>query len=102
MNKQTKHSPAPWGQEATMSSDYTFIRRISDDEGRVIANVRYAQGAEQEENLANARLIAAAPELLEALRKVANCSRYTDPSDTEYALDQLREIAREAIAKATA
>lgn len=62
-----QHTPAPWNHEATMSSDFTFIRRINDNDGRVLAQVRYAKDAEQEENLANARLIAAAPDLLAQL-----------------------------------
>jgi hypothetical protein len=41
----------------------------------------------------------AAPKLTEALRKVANCSRYpkSEPENTEYALDAMREIARKAL-----
>lgn len=63
------HSEGPWSQEATMSSDFRFIRYINDANGRVIAQVRYANGAEQDENLANAELIQEAPALLDALRK---------------------------------
>lgn len=65
--KGTKHSVGPWSEEATMSSDFRFIRHINDANGRVVAEVRYAEGAEQDENLANAKLIKEAPVLLEAL-----------------------------------
>lgn len=64
-----KHSEGPWSQEATMSSDFRFIRYINDANGRVIGEVRYTEGAEQDENLANATLIQKAPEMLDALRK---------------------------------
>jgi|GEM_PF-3687227 len=42
-----KHSKGPWGQAATMSSDMRHIRYIEDDDGRAIADVRYADGADQ-------------------------------------------------------
>jgi hypothetical protein len=54
-----------------MSSDFDSIRYITDPDGRVLAVVRYARGAEQKENLANARLIAAAPDMLKALQTLA-------------------------------
>ena len=63
-----KSSEGPWSQEATTSSDFLFIRYINDANGRVIAEVRYAEGAEQDENLANDTLIQEAPSLLDALR----------------------------------
>ena len=48
---------------------------------------------------ADRTLIAAAPDLLEALRRIANgYTKGMEPSDIEA---QFREIAREAIAKAT-
>ena len=51
---------------------------------------------------ANARLIAAAPDMLSALRCVATCSRYPDdePENMAFALEHLRELAMRAIAKA--
>jgi len=55
-----------------------------------------------EQRNSNANLIAAAPELLAALHKVADCSRYlpSQGDDLVFALETLRSIAREAIAKA--
>lgn len=67
-----KPSPGPWGASNAMSSDFRYIRNISDAEGRYIAEVRYLNIPDectQDEELANARLIAAAPELLAALRE---------------------------------
>lgn len=65
-------SPWPWSQVATMSSDFTFIRRIEDDEGNVVAHVRYA--ADDTETLtqsyANTRVLQLAPEMAQALRLI--------------------------------
>ncbi len=66
----SKHSDGPWYQEATMSSDFRFIRYIRDANARVIAEIRYAEAAEQEENLANASLIQQAPSMLAALQEI--------------------------------
>jgi hypothetical protein len=53
-----------------MSSDFRHIRRINDANGRTIAEVRYAEGAEQEENLANGKLLCASERMLAALKLV--------------------------------
>lgn len=66
-NPNSLHSEGPWSQSATMSSDFRSIRYINDSNGRVIAEVRYADGAEQDENLLNASLLTASPKLLSVL-----------------------------------
>ena len=94
---EAKHTPGPWkvDKELTSRSGEWLIAMDAGDKGRgiAIAETRVATGAE----LANARLIAAAPELLEALQLIAD----TDPVDA--ALDPQRavRIAQAAIAKAT-
>lgn len=61
------------------------------------------QGPAPEEVVANAHLIAAAPELLEALKKIAegkgpfSSDRLTHAENT---IEAMRELARAAIAKA--
>lgn len=72
----TKHTPGPWkfDKELTSRSGEWLIAMDAGDKGRgiAIAETRVATGAE----LANARLIAAAPELLEALQRLsAQCER---------------------------
>lgn len=62
------HAAAPWGQQATPTIDYSYIRTITDDDGNAIADVRYS--ASQEKDLANACLIEQAPALLAALQAV--------------------------------
>ena len=55
-----------------MSPDFTFIRRIEDDEGNVVAHVRYV--ADDLETLtqsyANTRALQLAPEMAQALRLI--------------------------------
>lgn len=60
-------SPGPWGEEPTMSSDFRHIRYITDANGDVIADVRYAKNQEQKVNLANANLLMLANEMAQAL-----------------------------------
>jgi isocitrate dehydrogenase kinase/phosphatase len=74
------YSEFPWGQESTMSSDFHSIRYITDANSRVIAEVRYAEDAPQEENLANAKLIAKAPLILKALEQAHEALRCGDPN----------------------
>lgn len=82
----------PFGVEATISSDTRHIRHINADLGEgkpyaTIADVRYVTGLTQEENLAVAELLGAAPRLRDALRKAeAVLSQIQDHPD------QIREI----------
>ena len=61
----TKHTPGPWTVET--GSFYVSIRAPS----RMVGDTRVIGGKPDDENLANARLIAAAPDLLEALGDAA-------------------------------
>ena len=62
---QTKHTPAPWNIAVGYSAQYHYI--TVPDVGVVAEVHKQSRNAE-----ANARLIAAAPELLEALRDTCN------------------------------
>lgn len=104
----TPNSPSdgPWSEEATMSSDHRFIRYINDANGRAIAEVRYAQGAEQDENLANAALLAAANDLQKSLKECLGFveawqMHLSDSGNTKAAatVAQVLETARNAYAK---
>jgi len=90
------HSPTPWHYEKTFESPNLFYLVDNNDEtlihkGRVIG-------------LDNARLMAAAPKLLEALQKIADHKPgYTDGDATAtsydcWACEEMNEIARAAIA----
>lgn len=54
-----------------MSSDFRHIRRIADDEGFVLADVRYVEGVSQEVMLNHATLFKQAPSMLNALQRIA-------------------------------
>jgi exonuclease III len=97
------HTPGPWKaitHEATGGGDYILILAGSWD----IAHNRHS-ARDWEEEKANSRLIAAAPELLEALKAClelldANAEPEYDDTSHEIAISPAREMARAAIAKA--
>ena len=91
----SKHTPGPW----IVVSRGMFSPKVVDANGLGICHTPYA-GAPPAE--ANAHLIAAAPDLLEALRSIADCCD-EEHAARDYASRQaeIRGIARVAIAKAT-
>jgi hypothetical protein len=96
MNKYTKHTPGPWEvdeSEIFARGDY-FVARVqanqytpNTDKRKAVTSRNFSLSVQDE---ANARLIAAAPDLLDALETIA--AGNTDP-------DRVVEIAAEAIAK---
>lgn len=91
----SKHTPGPWASNKYTTSVSVPLKAI--DCERIGFSIVFVNGHREKEAVANARLIAAAPDLLEALKEIAD----TDPVDA--ALDPQRavRIARAAIAKAT-
>jgi hypothetical protein len=86
---EIKHTPGPWSYEAGQE-DFVY-----DAKGNVVADTWYYACGEKSE--ANARLIATAPDLLEAANWAANyIDTILDPNAWKV-LDSLRA----AIAKAT-
>ena len=86
----TKHTAAPWHHGGY---------EIQDDKGALICNLSGWRGEQQ--TLANARLIAAAPELLEELKQVMTWIDNWSPEftyDPDWSVD--KEKAQAAIAKA--
>lgn len=114
MHGVAKHTPGPWTVE-DIGTDCLFIKGNVPQEGANaelrdyysnIATVtqrgphpRYGGGIERATTLANACLIAAAPELLEALRKLADAYERLKPPG--YPLSDPEKQARAVIAKAT-
>ena len=92
LNEKVKHTPGPWGVSGSRDTDLE-IRQIASD--GMIAIVEQTLGyAEADE--ANARLIAAAPELAEALR-----SLLADAENFELHLGKKRAVMiRAALKKA--
>lgn len=73
--------------------------RVRAPGGQVLANIYILDGQNIAEMLANVRLIAAAPELLEALRNFVLVSQSPASYDEDFA--EAEKIAIAAIAKAT-
>lgn len=90
MTAMSKHTPGPWiigfddgSGESYITANQVVVVRGGEDGWGVMNGV---------ENPADARLIAAAPDLLEALERIVACDPYKQSSAAI--------IAREAIAKA--
>lgn len=92
----TQHTPGPWTRKRAIPDDDTISRLVfaGDD---LIATVHDLDGAGHEA-FANARLISAAPELLEALRAMLATVHDEERDDATVAAVA---AARAAIAKAT-
>lgn len=90
----TKHTPGPWGIEQFGSDRMAEVRV----DGRLACLLHSFHKIATEEDSANLRLIAAAPDLLESLRGLyAAMACYESTPEETLAL----EYARAAIAKAT-
>lgn len=78
----TKHTPAPW--QAYNASNGRILKTwsVCDKRGCRIAKIEEMPGQSGEEEMANARLIAAAPDMLAALQAALAC------------LENLREVQR--------
>ena len=98
MSEQAKHTPGPWTLEPSC------IRGGDRSRSLVICGPGRVSGrspAEHGEDEANARLIAAAPELLQACREaLADLEGYLAEWETDPALETVQEL-RAVIAKAT-
>jgi hypothetical protein len=104
VNAVSKHTPAPWNVEIDVVNDGDIS--IFTSEMEMVAEVAVRTSPEEggapfrEVGFANARLIAAAPELLEALKFIRTTLRGIEPSmlslDDRLGLD----MAEAAIAKA--
>src|SRR5258708_2795590 len=100
--QKAKHTPGPWwiGEE---SEDFGSHTPIHANEWGAVAQVvtEMADQGESAEGIANARLIAAAPDLLRALELVVN-SDMAQREEDEGSISTELAHARAAIAKATA
>jgi hypothetical protein len=90
----TQHTKGPW-KFGSSNDDSVYKRNIGGSDGYHVA---VASSREDDEVDANARLIAAAPDLLEALQSIVDMDvAYQRGPKVEDAV----EVARAAIAKAT-
>lgn len=99
--KQAKHTPGPWQYYADLPSvDPNWHIVTNASHLRILANIHIEP--ENEMDSANARLIAAAPELLESLKQVVASLEYWFPrnGDSEGVNSVMMKTAHTAIAKA--
>ena len=88
---ETKHTPGPWQKKRNISSV-----AVLDNSGGLVARLPATEwDIEKQDD--NARLIAAAPELLEVLRYIEGVALANEPRD----LPTIAAKARAAIDKAT-
>ena len=86
----TKHTPGPWMSAASKNHPDFYSIEKRDGDGRLADDICFLTLKKGEEGMANARLIAAAPDLLEALELLLH-------DRTPWTV----QCAKEAIAKAT-
>lgn len=97
MTAETKHTPGPWGAEP-MEDGCSVAYRINDASGYEVA-VTSGRDSDGEE-AANARLIAAAPDMLAALCSLCNELEMPGERGVLHGVPNALTAARAAIAKA--
>lgn len=90
-----KHTPGPWHIDEDPRPGMEWNRHINSAPAMTVCFMAHSDGNAPERDAANARLIAAAPELLEALRAIISDGMHCD------VVPHLQDKARAAIAKAT-
>lgn len=90
-----KHTPGPW----TLEYDYSLVMPAKDGNHIVTGGPIGPDEASREEKRANARLIAAAPELLEAIELLSKILFNTHPLSVDQ--EHVKLIINSAIQKAT-
>lgn len=102
-----QHTPGPWGltrsyqPEQNKAAWNTQSPYITNRAGRHVACVLLGEAIPDQEILANARLIAAAPDLLEACYALLESEDSTLGDGGSVIGDAFRIMLREAIARAT-
>jgi hypothetical protein len=97
---ESKFTPGPWKKFSRWNDRYlAVIDSTPDRDGAVVANCICHVALTNDDCVANARLIAAAPEMLAALHELITL-KDTKPHDYEQRKIQAWRAAREAIEKA--
>jgi hypothetical protein len=91
----TKHTPGPWRENSQGDSEYIFSEVYG-----AIAIIPHG-GIHRDEHKANAQLIAAAPDLLDALQTIVSVLSDWDNATNQGKYANLIEYANKAINKAT-
>jgi len=94
---KTQHTPGPWEIDGFYQGAFEVIApKASVTRGRLVICSRGQHELREREFQANARLIAAAPDLLEALKEFVGAV----DAGTTFADSSVVDVARAAIAKA--
>ena len=98
-NQKVTHTAGPWlhtmrNVAIADTGDYDGVDEVKAPGGRVVVTIW--NGSEEDE--ANARLIAAAPDMLEALQAAWNCIGELPPTQARV---EVAQLIRAAIQKAT-
>lgn len=83
---ETKHTPGPWREHSVE------LYIVCGANGQAVADTE-ADGIDQEERFANARLIAAAPTMSETLKRIAAVFKFDELPGNRQATMDANEIA---------
>lgn len=92
---ETKFTPGPWEHH-----DYRAVKKVDNFFGNVIAWTANNAKTRTPEALANARLIAAAPEMYEALKEAEACMSIVEPRSDAKEYSRILDVVRAALSKA--
>jgi hypothetical protein len=95
------HTPGPW--KADDKGKAVFIPLRAHHCEQLGIQVGFVSWEDDKESLANARLIAAAPELLEALKELDSwlvCACIATPEDMAQSFPHMQQVVSAAIARA--
>ena len=95
---KASHTPGPWHHSPELSRNVSQL--VYGEDKYLICNVGAFKRSD-EENLANVRLIAAAPKLLGALTSAGSFISGFEGDDLQEGIDELLAVIRAAIAEAT-
>lgn len=103
MSNQVKHTPGPWGTATVLAEKGEILKiRVSADDGKT--GYQYTGIADvfslDDEGKANAKLIAAAPELLEAAIEIIKGAQNSDGTISKTTSSIALQKLQKAIAKA--
>ena len=94
MGAGMSHTPGPWELVPAKNPSYRFVSADAWNKlARVVVRME-GQGSDSNEGVANARLIAAAPELLEAAEKALHYMRLHKYADQAWAEDLASSIKK--------
>ena len=96
-----QHTPGPWSAKWSKYREKVFIVQAGQPSNRVLARFDGDGEGPDKQSIADARLIAAAPDMVAALKRVIDVATTSPPVELVRRLDAAIRICAEAYAKAT-